>query len=335
MAAVQANAWLPFEADIQELDERVQRLQEFGGTSGLDVSRHVKQLCRAKEERTREIFSNLRPWDRVQVARHPQRPVASIYVNIMFRDFVELCGDRRFGDDKAIICGLGRLDGTKVMVVGQRKGRTTRDRIACNFGMPHPEGFRKALLKMKLAEKFKIPIVTLMDTAGAFPGVGAEERGIAQSIAENIYEMSKLATPIVAVIIGEGASGGALGIGVGDRVLMLENSYYSVITPEGCAAILWRSRDNSAAAAEAFKLVPEELIKFGVIDEIVKEPLGGAHRHPEEMAKNLSEAILRNLAQVKKVPIRKLLDQRYLKYRHIGVYLEGGEKRGVGSGEEG
>lgn len=331
MAVAAGDTWLPFEEEIKDLAERIERLRAFGEAGALDVSEHIAQLSRVKEDRTREVFSKLRPWDRVQVARHPQRPVASLYISIMFQDFIEMSGDRRYGDDKAIVCGLGKLGGRKVMLIAQRKGRTTRDRIACNFGMPHPEGFRKALLKMRLAEKFKLPIVTFMDTTGAFPGVGAEERGIAQSIAENLFEMARLATPIVSVVIGEGASGGALGIGMGDRVLMLENSYYSVITPEGCAAILWRSGNNGAEAAEAFKLVPEELMKFGIIDEIVKEPLGGAHRNPEEMAKSLTEAIVRNLNDLKKIPIRKLLDQRYAKFRKIGVYEEGGKLCGAGA----
>ncbi|MEW6354782.1 MAG: acetyl-CoA carboxylase carboxyltransferase subunit alpha [Planctomycetota bacterium] len=332
MARASTIQWLPFEEDVKELNERMERLRAFGEESGLDVGGHVEQLGRAKEDRTREVFASLRPCDRVLVARHPQRPVASTYISLLFEDFVELCGDRRFGEDKAVVCGLGKLNGDRVMVIGQRKGRTTKDRIACNFGMPHPEGFRKALLKMQMAEKFKLPVVTFMDTAGAFPGIGAEERGIAQSIAENLYAMANLRTPIVCVIIGEGASGGALGIGQGDRVLMLENSYYSVITPEGCAAILWRSREHWEDAAAAFKLVPEELIKFGIIDEIVKEPLGGAHRDTEGAARALGEAIRRNVAEMKKVPMKRLLEQRYQKYRNIGVYLEGGELRGIGAG---
>jgi acetyl-CoA carboxylase carboxyl transferase subunit alpha len=240
----------------------------------------------------------------------------------MFKDFIEIYGDRRFADDKAVITGLGRLDGRKVMLIGHRKGRTTKDRIACNFGMPHPEGFRKALLKMKLAEKFKIPVVTFMDTTGAYPGVGAEERGIAESIAENLFAMSRLETPIICVVIGEGASGGALGIGVGDRVLMLENSYYSVITPEGCAAILWRNAEAAPKAAESFKLVPEDLLKFGVIDEIVPEPLGGAHRNPEGMANTLRSYILKHLDELEKLPIPKLIESRYEKFRRIGQFIE-------------
>ncbi|NOZ23106.1 MAG: acetyl-CoA carboxylase carboxyl transferase subunit alpha, partial [Planctomycetes bacterium] len=207
MARASATQWLPFEEELKDLDERMEKLRAFGEASGLDVGGHVGQLGRAKDCRARELFANLRPCDRVQVARHPQRPVAGAYINLLFEDFIELCGDRHFGDDRAVVCGLGKLEGDRVMVIAQRKGRTTKERIACNFGMPHPEGFRKARLKMQLAEKFKLPIITFMDTAGAFPGIGAEERGIAQSIAENLYVMANLRTPIICVIIGEGASG--------------------------------------------------------------------------------------------------------------------------------
>jgi acetyl-CoA carboxylase carboxyl transferase subunit alpha len=240
----------------------------------------------------------------------------------MFSDFIELHGDHRFADDKAIITGVARLDGKKIMFVGHRKGRTTKDRIACNFGMPHPEGFRKALIKMKLAEKFKVPIVTFMDTTGAYPGIGAEERGIAESIAENLFHMSRLETPVVCVVIGEGASGGALGIGLGDRILMLENSYYSVITPEGCAAILWRSAESAPQAAEAFKLCPKDLLKFGVIDEIVPEPPGGAHRNPEAMAATLKTYLLKHISELEGVPVEKLIEARYEKFRRIGQFIE-------------
>jgi len=318
----QPESWLPFEQPIKELADRIEALRRFGEENGLDVSKPIAELEKRKEEITREIFSNLTPWQRVQTARHPDRPVTSDYIDYMFDDFIELCGDRRFADDRAIITGLAKLKGMKLMFIGHEKGRTTKDRLRCNFGMPHPEGFRKAMLKMKLAEKFKLPIVTFLDTAGAYPGIGAEERGIAQSIAENLMLMADLRTPILSVVIGEGASGGALGIGLADRILMMENSYYSVITPEGCAAILWRSRDYAAEAAAAFKLVPQELIQFGVIDEIIPEPLGGAHRNPREAAERLAEAVRNHLRELKGLSVKELLERRYEKYRRIGVYKE-------------
>lgn len=314
--------YLAFEEPIVELEQKIEALRNFSQEKGVALNTTIKRLEKRRDELMKQIFTSLTPWQRVQVARHPERPVSSVYVSLMFKDFVELYGDRRFSDDKAIITGVGKLGDKKVMFIGHRKGRTTKERIACNFGMPHPEGFRKALHKMKLAEKFHLPVVTFLDTAGAYPGIGAEERGIAESIAENLFHMSRLRTPIVCVVIGEGASGGALGIGVGDRVLMLENSYYSVITPEGCAAILWRSAEAAPKAAEAFKLCPQDLLKFGVIDEIVPEPLGGAHRNPEAMANILTSYILRHIQELEQIPISKLLQMRYEKFRRIGQYIE-------------
>jgi len=314
--------YLPFEEPLLEIEKKLDHLRNFSSEKSVNITATIAQLEKRRDDLARQIFSRLTPWQRVQVARHPDRPVSSVYVSLMFKDFIEMYGDRRFADDKAVITGLGRLDGRKVMFIGHRKGRTTKDRIACNFGMPHPEGFRKALIKMKLAEKFKIPMVTFMDTTGAYPGIGAEERGIAESIAENLFVMSRLETPIICVVIGEGASGGALGIGVGDCILMLENSYYSVITPEGCAAILWRNVEAAPKAAESFKLVPEDLLKFGVIDEIVPEPLGGAHRNPEGMANTLKSYILKHLDELEKLPIPKLIEARYEKFRRIGQFVE-------------
>ncbi len=314
--------YLPFEEPIADIDRQLDELRKFAAEKNADISDKIKSLEQRRDALLKQLSNDLTPWQRVQLARHPDRPVCSVYVSILFKEFVELHGDRRFSDDKAVITGIGSLDERKVMFIGHRKGRTTKDRIACNFGMPHPEGFRKALIKMKLAEKFRLPIVTFMDTTGAYPGIGAEERGIAESIAENLFVMSHLETPIVCVVIGEGASGGALGIGVGDRVLMLENSYYSVITPEGCAAILWRNAESAPKAAEAFKLLPQDLQKFGVIDEIVPEPLGGAHRNPELMATTLKACLLRHLNELDNMPLSRLVEARYQKFRRLGQFAE-------------
>jgi acetyl-CoA carboxylase carboxyl transferase subunit alpha len=274
------------------------------------------------EETRKETYANLTAWQRVQIARHTARPFFLDYVELAFSDFVELKGDRLFGDDASMPAGLAKIDGTKCLLIGQQKGRDVKENLLRNFGSPHPEGYRKALRLMRLGEKFKRPIVTLIDTPGAYPGIGAEERHIAESIAVNLREMMILKTPIVAVVIGEGGSGGALGIGVADRVLMLENAYYSVISPEGCAAILWKHRKHAPEAAEALKLNASELLKLGVIDGVVPEPLGGAHRDPAETGKNLKEAIVAALHELEKLPVDKLVQRRYNKFRQMGRFQE-------------
>jgi acetyl-CoA carboxylase carboxyl transferase subunit alpha len=265
-----------------------------------------------------KIYSSLGSWDRVKLARHPLRPLTSDYIDLIFENFMELHGDRVFADDRAIVTGFATLGGRKVFLVGHRKGRTTEARMACNWGCAHPEGYRKALQKMKLAEKFNLPVITIINTPGAYPGIGAEERGQAGAIAKNILEMSRLRVPIISVVIGEGGSGGALGIGVCDILLMLEYSYYSVISPEGCAAILWKNGEMAPQAAEALKLTAKDLYKLKLVDEIVKEPLGGAHRDPPKMAFVLRDRILKHLKNLEKLGIDELLELRYKKYRQIG-----------------
>jgi acetyl-CoA carboxylase carboxyl transferase subunit alpha len=274
------------------------------------------------EATRREIYANLTSWQRVQIARHTSRPFYLDYVDMVFTDFVELKGDRLFGDDASMPGGLATIDGRKVVVIGQQKGRDVKENLLRNFGSPHPEGYRKALRLMKMAEKFKLPIVSLIDTPGAYPGVGAEERHIAEAIAVNIREMMVLRTPIVSVVIGEGGSGGALGIGVADRVLMLENAYYSVISPEGCAAILWKHRKHAPEAAEALKLNADELVKLGVVDGVIPEPMGGAHQNPQEASNNLKNAISTALGDLGKLSLDKLVQQRYDKFRKMGRFEE-------------
>lgn len=313
---------LDFERPIVELENEITKLEELSGKSDMNLSGHIRELRENADRLRREIFANLTPWQRVQVARHPDRPLTTQYVELMCDDFMELHGDRYFGDDKAIVTGFARLGGRKILVVGHRRGRNTKERLECNFGCPHPEGYRKALRKMKLAEKYHLPIVTLINTPGAYPGIGAEERGQATAIAENLFEMSKLRTIVICIVIGEGGSGGALGIGIGDRLLILENAYFSVISPEGCAAILWKERDKAADAAQVLKLAPKDLYELGIVDEIVPEPMGGAHRDHKEMAQILKRTILRHLDELTGVPIEELLQRRYGKYRAIGRHIE-------------
>jgi len=272
----------------------------------------------------RKTYQNLSAWETVQVARHPARPLARDYIERIVKNFVELHGDRRFADDRAMVCGLGRIGSEKVALIAQHKGRETKEKIACNFGCAHPEGYRKALRVMELAEKFHLPVVTFIDTPGAYPGIGSEERGVAEAISRNLLEMSRLKTPIVCVVIGEGGSGGALGIGVGDRIAMLEYAYYSVISPEGCAAILWRTGEKASEAAEAMKITSRDLKALDVIDDIVPEPLGGAHRNPVEAANNLERHIVRTLRELSRVPVANLLKHRYERWRRMGkvIHLE-------------
>jgi acetyl-CoA carboxylase carboxyl transferase subunit alpha len=325
MASNEMKDWLDFERPITEIEQKIAEIEKVATTSPTaltpaDVLAEVGPLKNLRDKLIRKIFSELTPWDRVRLARHPRRPHATDYVETAFSGFLELFGDRCFGDDRAIICGLAKLDGTSVMVVGHRKGKSTKDRVAANFGCAHPEGYRKALLKMELAEKFGVPIVTLIDTQGAFPGIGAEERGQAGAIAKNIQVMSALRVPVVSVVIGEGGSGGALGIGVADRLLILEHAYYSVISPEGCAAILWKDAEKKAEAAKALRLTAPDLLSFGIVDEIVQEPAGGAHRDPPAMAKTLAEAISRHLRELGRLPVQELLERRYRKHRSVGRF---------------
>ena len=307
---------------LVELEAKVSELRQLGETTGLDMAREITSLEAKLQAETRRIFAGLSAWQRVLLSRHPLRPQTSDYIDLMIDDFVPLAGDRAFGDDGAIICGLGRLDDLDLMVIGQQKGKDVHERRRCNFGSPHPEGYRKAMLKMRLAEKFGLPVLTLINTPGAYPGVDAEERGQSLAIAENIRDMSALGVPVIVVVIGEGGSGGALGIGVGDRVLMLENSYYSVISPEGCAAILWRDGSLAPTAAEALKLTAQSLTSLGIADEIIEEPAGGAHRRPAEMAATLKAVVLRHLRELRGQPIADLLDRRYAKLRRIGTVVE-------------
>ena len=314
---------LPFEEPIREVERQIEILRSESARDGVDHKRSIRDLEKRKAELIERIFSNLSAWDRVRIARHPSRPTSAEYMPLLFEDFTDLHGDRRFGDDKAIIAGFARLNGERIVFLGQQKGRTTKEKLVCNFGMPHPEGYRKALRVMKLAEKFHLPIVTFIDTMGAYPGIGSEERGVAEAIAVNLLEMSRLRTPFISVVIGEGGSGGALGLGTGDRLIMLEYAYYSVISPEGCAAILWRSGDEAPKAAEALRLTADDLHDLGIVDEIVPEPLGGAHSDPEAMAATLRKVIATNLQRLREIPLERLLDQRYEKYRRIGFYFEG------------
>ena len=319
--APQRNS-LDFETPIIELEAKIEELRNFSMTTQVDLSDQIEKLIERCNEKKKAIFSKLTPWQRVLTARHPRRPLTSDYVQFMVDDFVEIYGDRSFRDDPSILTGFGKIGGHRVLVVGHRKGKDTAEKLACYFGCSHPEGYRKALLKMKLAEKFDVPIVTLINTPGAYPGVGAEERGQAFVIARNLMEMARLRVPVVCVVIGEGGSGGALGIGVGNRILMLEHSYYSVISPEGCAAILWKSSDFREKAADILKLTAEDLRGFGIVDEIVAEPLGGAHREPLRAAAALKEAIIRNLRELSKMSGDELVDDRYTKLKRMGVYRE-------------
>jgi len=316
-----AGGTLPFERPIAELDEEIRELKKAQEAGKSDVAKEL----RAAEERlaalTREIFGQLTPWQRVQLARHPNRPLTNHYLDLMFTDVMELHGDRAFGDDPAVVTALARIAGRRVMVVGHRKGRDVKEKVACRFGSANPEGYRKALRKMHVAERFGLPVVALIDTPGAYPGLGAEERGQAWAIAENLEEMTGLRVPIVVTVVGEGGSGGALGIGVGDRVFMMENAYYSVISPEGCAAILWKTGEKAEEAATQLKLTAVDLERLGIVDEVIPEPLGGAHRNPEQTAASLKQAIVRALAELEGAPIETVLEARYEKFRRIGAHL--------------
>jgi acetyl-CoA carboxylase carboxyl transferase subunit alpha len=316
---------LAFERPLNELQTKIDELRKLNSGSHLELSSEIQLLEDRLRRQTAEVYSQLSPWERVNVARHADRPLTSDYMSMMLDDFVELHGDRVFGEDRAILTGLATMGGRRFLLVGHRKGKTVKDRLACNFGCAHPEGYRKALQKMRLAEKWNLPIVTFINTPGAYPGIGAEERGQAGAIARNILEMFDLKVPIVCLVIGEGGSGGALGIGVGDRVGMLENSYYSVISPEGCAAILWKSGDKAPEAAEALKLTSKDLLRLGLVDKVIEEPLGGAHRDPKSAVDKVKAQLLEWLAELAAVPVDELLAQRYRKFRGMGTPVDDGQ----------
>ena len=323
---------LDFEKPIVELQRRLQEIREHSGEHALDFENEVEAMEEKIATTRREIYDNLSAWQRVQIARHVERPYALDYVERCFTDWTELHGDRRFADDKAMPCGLARLGERRCVVITNQKGRNTKENVMRNFGCAHPEGYRKALRLMQLGEKFDLPIVSLIDTPGAFPGVGSEERHIAEAIAVNLREMMKLRVPILAAVIGEGGSGGALGIGVADHVMILENAYYSVISPEACSAILWKDRRHAAEAAEALKLTAQDLMNLGVVDEIVPEPEGGAHRDHEKSAAILGKALRQNLERLIATPLEQLLESRYAKFRRLGNFAEStahGDSTGV------
>jgi acetyl-CoA carboxylase carboxyl transferase subunit alpha len=316
------GAILEFEKPLLRIEREIAELESVQASTQRDVSSEVRELRTTLDSLTRRTYARLTPWETVMVARHPRRPGLRDYIDGCVKDFCELHGDRCFGNDKAMVVGFGRIGGIKVLLVGHDKGRETKEKIERNFGCPHPEGYRKALLKMRLAEKFKLPVVTVIDTQGAYPGDKAEERGIAQAIAVNLMEMSRLRVPIVSVVIGEGGSGGALGIGLCDRLAMFEHAYYSVITPEGCAAILWKSTEQVAEAAKHLKLTAADLKSLEVIDRILPEPLGGGHRNPGAMIATFEEHVVETLREIKRVRIDTLLKRRYERWRHVGSFFE-------------
>ena len=318
---------LEFEKPIVDLELTIESLRKQAAEQKIDLSGQIKSIEAKLETTRKEIFTNLSPWQRVQLARHPKRPYMLDYLQRIASEFIELHGDRRFGDDHALIGGLATIGDRRVMVIGQQKGRDTKENLMRNFGSPHPEGYRKALRLMQMAEKFDLPVICFIDTPGAYPGVGAEERHIAEAIAVNLREMMVLKTPLIAVVIGEGGSGGALGIGVCDRVLIMENAYYSVISPEGCAAILWKDRANAAQAAAALKISAKDLLELGIVDEVLPEPLGGAHKDYDTTAATLKEVLLKNLDKLMDVKQTEMLDARYKKFRKIGVFTKGEPKK--------
>lgn len=316
------TSWLDFERPIVELEQRVAELRGAGGEAPPDATDELRTLESRLARLREEVYANLTSWQRVQLARHPRRPYTLDYVKALCTDFIELHGDRTFADDAAIVGGPARFEGRPVMIIGHQKGRTTKEKMTRNFGMPHPEGYRKALRLMKMAEKFGAPVISFVDTPGAFPGIGAEERGQSEAIARNLREMSRLAVPIVVVVIGEGGSGGALAIAVGDRILMLENSIYSVISPEGCASILWKDASRAPEAATAMRITASDLLSFGIIDRVVPEPEGGAHRSPESMAEVVRTELRAALEELLLLPAPVLLEERLQKYLRMGVYDE-------------
>jgi acetyl-CoA carboxylase carboxyl transferase subunit alpha len=312
--------YLEFEKPIAELEKKIEELTLFTSSGNIDLEEEILKLHKKADQLRGEIYSRLTPWQKAQISRHPNRPYTLDYIDAMMTDFIEMHGDRTYADDPAIVCGLAKFDGMPLVVIGHQKGRSTKEKIYRNFGMPNPEGYRKALRIMRFAERFQKPVLTFIDTPGAYPGIGAEERGQGESIARNLAVMSQLKVPVLTVVIGEGGSGGALALGVADRVLMLEHSTYSVISPEGCAAILWNDGAKASEAAELLKITAQDLFQMKIIDEVVEEPIGGAHRDPHRTAELLKEAIIRNLADIRNVPLPELLLQRYERLRRIGVF---------------
>jgi acetyl-CoA carboxylase carboxyl transferase subunit alpha len=311
--------FLDFEQPIAELEAKIEELRLVGNDSEININEEIKRLQQKSHDLTKSVFSNLNSWQIVQLARHPQRPLTLDYIERICTEFEELHGDRHFSDDAAIVGGIGRLDDTPVMIIGHQKGRSTKEKVKRNFGMPRPEGYRKALRLMEMAERFKLPILTFIDSAGAYPGIDAEARNQSEAIARNLFVMSTLKTPIICTVLGEGGSGGALALGVGDRVLMLQYSIYSVISPEGCASILWKSAERSADAAEAMQVTATQIKQQGLIDSIISEPLGGAHRDVDAMAQRLKISLLDNLNQLKTLPIDRLLELRYARWQAVGT----------------
>ncbi|CAD78571.1 MAG TPA: acetyl-CoA carboxylase carboxyl transferase subunit alpha [Rhodopirellula baltica] len=316
-----AGPGLEFENEIADLEEQIASLERNTDRSE-EIDSAIRSLRLARVAKLKETYSSLDPWQTVQVARHKNRPYTRDYLNLAFDEFVELHGDKHFGDDRAMLSGFAKLDRFKVMVIGHQKGRTYKERAACHFGCAHPEGYRKAMVKMKMAEKYRLPVICFIDTPGAYPGIGAEERGQAQVIAESMFMMSDLKTPVICVVIGEGGSGGALGIGVGDRVAVLQHAYYSVISPEGCAGILWKSHEHAPKAAAALRFTSDHLLRLGVVDDVLEEPLGGAHRDHHQMATRMKTYLSRQLSELEEMPVDLMLEQRYEKFRKLGVFLE-------------
>jgi acetyl-CoA carboxylase carboxyl transferase subunit alpha len=318
-----AMSFLEFEQPIAELEAKIEELKFLGADGSVNISEEINRLQSKSRALTTSIFANLTPWQITQLARHPQRPYTLDYVSMIFTDWHELHGDRMYSDDLAIVGGLTRIEGMPVMLIGQQKGRDTKERVRRNYGMPKPEGYRKALRLMRMAERFRIPVVTLIDTPGAYPGIGSEERGQSEAIARNLFEMSSLAAPILSVVIGEGGSGGALAIGVCDRLVMLQFSVYSVISPESCASILWKSTDKKEIAADAMGGTAERLEKLGLVDEVLQEPHGGAHRDPVAMAESVKQSIVKHLTELRAMPVTQLLDARQARLRSFGAFREG------------
>jgi acetyl-CoA carboxylase carboxyl transferase subunit alpha len=313
---------LDFEKPVIELENKISEMKEYAASTGVDLGDDIKRLEKKAQQLRKEIYSQLNRWQHVQLARHPQRPYTMDYIERLCPYFEEFHGDRLFADDKAIVGGIGMIGEYSCIIIGHQKGRDTKSNIYRNFGMPNPEGYRKARRLMKMGVQFNKPIISFIDTPGAYPGIGAEERGQAEAIARNLFEMSRYPVPIIIVVIGEGASGGALGIGVGDRILMMENAWYSVISPEGCAAILWRDRANAQQAAEAMKVTAEDLLELKVIDKIIPEPEGGAHRYPDQAAENVKAEILNALTELSAIPVDKLLEERIEKFSTMGFWQE-------------
>ena len=319
-----AGPGLEFEYEIADLESKIASL-ERQTTRTDEIEKEIRDLRRKLVDLLRNVYGSLDSWQTVQVARHKNRPYTRDYLNLAFEEFVELHGDKHFGDDRAMLSGFAKLDRFKVLVLGHQKGRTFKERAACHFGCAHPEGYRKAMTKMRLAEKYRLPLICFIDTPGAYPGIGAEERGQAQVIAESMFMMSRLKTPVICVVIGEGGSGGALGIGVGDRIAMLQHSYYSVISPEGCAGILWKSHEHAPKAAAALRFTSDNLKRLGVVDDVLEEPLGGAHRDHHQMASRLKSYLSRTLSDLETKSTEELVNERYEKFRRIGVFLEEAE----------